>query len=99
MERAVDIPLTFRADLCQDYDDLDIDRGEFAYRVRDGVKRYITFWPRDCATPLCVAIRPHKLENGASWEITGAEDAPTLQPSVNAEGIWHGFLTNGIARQ
>lgn len=99
MERAVDVPLTYRADLSNDYADLDIDRGEFAYRVRDGVKCYITFWPRDCPTPLMVAIRPNQLENGASWALSGTEDRPTLQPSVNAVGIWHGFLTNGVAKQ
>ena len=29
------------------------------------------------------------------WGWDGNEDKPTLTPSINAPGQWHGFLTNG----
>lgn len=38
-------------------------------------------------------------DTGATWTLSGTDEAPTLMPSVNAVGVWHGFLTNGKAKQ
>lgn len=77
----------------------DLGEGEFCY-VRDsvGVITYLVFWPwgGPCAIP--AAISPHRNGSGATWTLSGTEDAPTLTPSVDARGIWHGFLTNGSAK-
>lgn len=35
--------------------------------------------------------------NGATWTLTGDEDAPTLHPSVE-NSVWHGWFKNGQMR-
>lgn len=30
-----------------------------------------------------------------SWRLRGTDDKPTLNPSINAVGVWHGWLTDG----
>lgn len=79
----------------------DIEQGEFFYR-RDasGRVKWVYFWPRDCRFPLSAAIAPQSNGSGASWTLSGTDEAPTLTPSVDARGVgWHGFLTNGVARR
>lgn len=36
--------------------------------------------------------------NGATWRLTGPDDAPTLNPSINCQGCcgWHGHLVSGV---
>ncbi len=36
--------------------------------------------------------------NGATWLLTGPDEAPTLSPSVNCVGCcgWHGHLVGGV---
>jgi hypothetical protein len=29
------------------------------------------------------------------WKWDGNKEAPTLTPSIDVHGVWHGFLTNG----
>lgn len=92
-----DKPMTLRSDL-DHWSDL--ERGEFCYRRReDGSVKWVNFWPWDSPCALSAAVAPQRNGSGATWTLTGTEAAPTLSPSVNAEGIWHGFLTNGVARQ
>jgi hypothetical protein len=31
-----------------------------------------------------------------NWKLTGTIDAPTLTPSINCHGCWHGFIEKGI---
>lgn len=42
-----------------------------------------------------VPIFPQKNGNGASWQWNGDQEKPTLTPSINCYGCWHGFITNG----
>ena len=35
------------------------------------------------------------LKNGACWQYNGNPAAPTLKPSLNWVGMWHGWLTDG----
>ena len=44
--------------------------------------------------PLTVGER-FKPADGPSWNWNGSFVSPTLTPSVNHEGHWHGFLTDG----
>ena len=83
---------------CQQHD---LSRGEFCYsRMENGSIKWLHFWPHDSKVPISAAIRPHQVNGrGASWELFGTEDRPTLRPSVDARGVWHGFLTNGVASQ
>lgn len=30
------------------------------------------------------------------WALSGTDACPTLEPSINAPGIWHGHLRNGV---
>jgi hypothetical protein len=52
--------------------------------------------------PLVIAGRTNlnrhpRGENGgtAQWDWNGDREAPTLQPSVNCQGCWHGYIRNG----
>lgn len=33
--------------------------------------------------------------NGPVWRVSGPADAPTLTPSIDCDGCFHGFITNG----
>ncbi|GGJ14396.1 DUF6527 family protein [Neoroseomonas lacus] len=78
----------------------EIERGEFAYRRRDdGSIKWVVFWPLDCGCPISIPIAPQRPANGATWAFSGTDAAPTLSPSVNAVGIWHGWLRDGVATQ
>lgn len=39
--------------------------------------------------------RGHDAEN-RNWSLAGTLDAPTLQPSINCGGCWHGFVRDGV---
>ena len=81
-------------------DVIDIDEGQFCYsRNANGSPTWVHFWPVDSICPLSASVAPQRNDIGVTWTLTGSEEAPTLSPSVHAKGVWHGFLTNGIARQ
>lgn len=59
------------------------------------------FWfkcPGPCKNVAPLALRPVQPSTGTrpSWELSGTPDAPTLQPSINHVGCWHGWLTDGV---
>ena len=31
-----------------------------------------------------------------NWLLTGTPDAPTITPSINCEGCWHGYVESGV---
>ena len=35
-------------------------------------------------------------EQHPCWSWDGNMESPTLRPSLNLEGIWHGFLNHGV---
>lgn len=37
----------------------------------------------------------HKNDCDAQWTWDGNEDKPTLNPSLHAVGVWHGYVRNG----
>lgn len=60
----------------------------------------VAFWyccPCGCRqiAPLTVG-RGFKPAEGPSWEWNGSKDRPTLSPSVNHTGHWHGWLRDGV---
>ncbi len=94
--QTTDAPLRWRRDADHW---ADLEPGEFCYRRReDGTVKWLNFWPCDSKAPLSASIAPQRNGNGAAWALSGSEEAPTLSPSVDAAGVWHGFLTNGVAR-
>jgi hypothetical protein len=60
----------------------------------------LSFWY--CCPCGCGAVAPLLSGNGMkpsdspSWNWNGSTDAPTLHPSVNHVGHWHGWLVDGI---
>lgn len=83
--------------------------GDFYYDIicdADGNSTTKHIW---IATPLSAdlsdfvvnrwAIRPHTLQNGASWEWDGDIYAPTLSPSLHHVGVWHGRVEKGVLRE
>ena len=40
----------------------------------------------------------HPSSNGSQWTWDGDEDRPTLSPSLDARGIWHGFVEGVVLR-
>lgn len=58
------------------------------------------FWY--CCPCGCGRIAPLNVGNGfkpavgPSWKWNGSTERPTLEPSVNHVGHWHGWLTDGV---
>jgi hypothetical protein len=48
-----------------------------------------------CGTVCCLPYSPTK-GLGAKWSFDGNHEAPTLTPSINHIGCWHGWLRDGV---
>lgn len=76
-----------------------IEKGEFRITTDEATSQR-WFWfkcPGACGVTAAVALRPVVAPGThQSWELSGTEDAPTLQPSINHVGCWHGWLRNGV---
>lgn len=75
----------------------DLEEGQFFFSVDDKGQRFFTcMLPGDNAC--CIPLRPVVIEGlnrGHYWNWDGNEDKPTLTPSINAVGAWHGYVTAG----
>lgn len=60
-----------------------------------GQRRFWFVCPGRCKGLTAIALRPVLDGSGQSWEFDGNLDAPTLRPSINHLGCWHGWLTSG----
>lgn len=73
--------------------------GSFRLNVSDPDGK-LSFWY--CCPCGCTGVGPLNVGNGfrppstPSWQWDGSLDAPTLHPSVNHVGHWHGWLRNGV---
>ena len=45
----------------------------------------------------CTTDRPEGTEQ--MWDVSGEPPNITVSPSINAIGSWHGFITDGVARE
>lgn len=74
-----------------------LDPGDFyLFSDSSGQKWFATCLPG--GTNCCIPLRPlldSKTNNGHSWQWDGNEDEPTLTPSINCVGVWHGWVTKG----
>ena len=63
-----------------------------------GGQRYFWFCcPGPCRQVAAIALRPVVSPiSQDSWELSGTPDAPTLSPSINHVGCWHGWLRDGV---
>lgn len=71
--------------------------GDFQYEPKPGgAQAYFWLLCPKCGTLSGMAIRPI-VDSGVteSWELSGTLDRPTLRPSIDHKGCWHGWLTNG----
>lgn len=75
----------------------DLKEGQFLFSVDDAGQRWFScMLPGE--TACCIPIRPvvtPGVNGGHSWAWDGNEDKPTLTPSINAQGSWHGYVTAG----
>lgn len=71
-------------------------RGTFEVQTieENGQRRFVYVCP-GCATMGSIAIRPVVAGSAQSWDWNGSVESPTLTPSINHVGCWHGWLTNG----
>jgi hypothetical protein len=77
-----------------------IQKGDFEI-TKDDKTGQRQFWfkcPGNCGQVAPIALRPLAAgyEKFQSWEFDGNEDAPTLSPSINHVGCWHGWLRGGV---
>lgn len=60
-----------------------------------GQRRFWFVCPGSCKGLAAIAIRPVVDGSPQSWDWDGSTDAPTLHPSIDHKGCWHGWLKNG----
>ena len=70
-------------------------RGDFEFITEPNGQRRFWFICPGCMTMAPLAIRPVIDGSPQSWEWDGNTEAPTLTPSINHNGCWHGWLTAG----
>lgn len=87
------------------YPDLDAFRanakpGSFhiANRAVRGLHELFLFCPCGCGLENHLLVGANFKPGGArsSWRWNGSRNAPTLDPSINMVGHWHGWLRNGV---
>lgn len=77
-----------------------VQKGDFQI-TKDEANGQRWFWfkcPGPCGTVAAIALRPvvNPQFGQQSWEFDGNEEAPTLSPSLNHVGCWHGWLRGGL---
>lgn len=70
------------------------------YEIKKDKNGQRWFWvtcPGPCRSTAALALRPllPAYQGLESWELHGTEDCPTLSPSINHVGCWHGWLRQG----
>lgn len=88
-------PLLIDSVFSEDYPKL--NRGDFQHEVgTNGSQSYFWLVCPKCAQPLLLALKPVvHADVQHSWSLSGTIDKPTLEPSIDHKGCWHGLLTNG----
>lgn len=63
-----------------------------------GQRRFWFVCPGPCKSLAPLALRPVVDGSAQSWDFDGNVAAPTLSPSINHVGCWHGWLQGGEFR-
>lgn len=72
-------------------------QGDFEIKTEpSGQRRFWFRCPGRCGNVAPLLLRPVVSGAGDSWEFDGNDHAPTLRPSINHVGCWHGWLTAGV---
>ena len=95
-----DTPDTSRAEALFEEDDLPPARFMFMGQGPNGPKWFSFPCPgargKASQNARCmVPLSPQQNSNGASWQWNGDRERPTLTPSINCHGCWHGFIRDG----
>lgn len=69
--------------------------GAFEVAADPSGQRRFWFVCPGCKLIAAIALRPVVDGSPQSWEFDGNVEAPTLRPSINHVGCWHGWLTAG----
>lgn len=69
--------------------------GQFDVSTEPKCQRLFWFVCPGCKGLSALALRPVVDGSAQSWDWNGSTDAPTLTPSINHVGCWHGWLTDG----
>jgi hypothetical protein len=72
----------------------DLEPGDFYFEIDKRGQQMFCFCLANgigCRIPLRPLV-DQKINRGHSWEWDGNEDKPTLTPSINAKGCWHGYV-------
>lgn len=74
--------------------------GDFYWSIKDGKRELVVAIPTVNGrwVSSCWSI-DFKNAFDAQWSWDGNEEAPTLQPSLHAVGIWHGHVQAGELRE
>lgn len=70
-----------------------------AYEITTEANGQRRLWyrcPGVCGAIAPLALRPVVDATGHSWDWDGNAQAPTLSPSINHVGCWHGWLRAGM---
>ncbi len=74
-----------------------VKRGDFEVQTEpSGQRRFWFCCPGPCGSVAGIAIRPVVGKDEPSWAFDENLDAPTLHPSINHVGCWHGWLKAGV---
>ena len=63
-----------------------------------GQRRFWFVCPGPCRSLAPLALRPVVDGSAQSWDFDGDVESPTLHPSINHVGCWHGWLQGGEFR-
>ena len=55
----------------------------------------IYVWLPGLSGPDCIQVSRTPTEKSRVWYWDGNEEKPTLNPSINSVGEWHGYMKNG----
>jgi len=75
-----------------------VERGDYeVQRDLSGVVAALVLSCPGCGSIQALPVRypGHHPSKGVLWDWDGNEDLPTLSPSINHVGCWHGFLRAG----
>ena len=72
-----------------------LDSGQFEVETQPNGQRVFWFVCPGCRTIAPLPLRPVVNAVPQSWDFNDDLQAPTLSPSINHVGCWHGWLTAG----
>jgi hypothetical protein len=76
-------------------DAVPLPKGAYSFTTAKNGQRFFNLCCPGCGTLAPLAIRPVLEGSPPSWTWDGNVETPTLNPSINHSGCWHGWLREG----